>query len=240
MNIVTKPCVPIHFYFLLNRLFQQYPTIPIQFAGQFYQKSAAMNVLVAKPTSLIRFPDSKDVVDNQPNESRPLKTNQNLSTTAPVSPNHNTIPPTVSQVPNLSNLMSTQINQMRFEENRLKTFKRDWPHTFISPRVLAKTGFFYIGPEDHVRCFFCEVEVGRWDNGDNEVSEHIRWSPNCRLLKRGETSNVPLEPGKFRHIHIFIAGRASDGKYKMLIIHRISVLVVLYFSIRIGGFTSST
>lgn len=150
--------------------------------------------MVANPANLIRFPDSKDVVDNQPNESRTIRANQNLSATAPVSPNLNTISSTTNQT-NISTQMSTATELLRFEEQRLKTFER-WPHSFISSRTLAKTGFYYIGPHDQVRCYFCKVEVSRWESGDNEVNEHNRWSPNCPLLKRRDTSNVPLEPGK--------------------------------------------
>lgn len=120
--------------------------------------------------SRITYYDSKDVVDNQPTESRVLRS------------------PIATQI-------SIPSDQMRFEEHRLKSFKPDWPHSFVTPRVLAKIGFYYIGPQDQVRCCFCKVEVCRWESGDNEIIEHSRWSPNCPLLKRRETRNVPLEPG---------------------------------------------
>jgi len=93
---------------------------------------------------------------------------------------------------NTSIPMST--NDLSREENRLKTFDTNWPLTFISPRILAKTGFYYLGPHDQVKCYFCKVEISSWESGDNEVSEHSRWSPNCPLLRRRETANVPLEP----------------------------------------------
>lgn len=80
------------------------------------------------------------------------------------------------------------------EECRLSTFDSDWPHDFVSPRILAKTGFYYIGPYDQVRCHFCRVRVRSWEIGDNEVNEHLRWSPRCPLLMRCDTTNVPLKP----------------------------------------------
>lgn len=146
-----------------------------------------MNVLAARVPSWAQYPDSRDVVDNKPNESLISKTSQN------------------SGINHLSAQMSTSLEQMRFEEQRLKTFQCDWPHSSIRPRVLAKTGFYYIGPVDQVRCYFCGVKVSRWEQGDDEVGEHSRWSPSCMLLKRADTTNVPLEPGKFRYIDIFIA-----------------------------------
>lgn len=83
---------------------------------------------------------------------------------------------------------------MYFEEIRLKTFDGNWPLTFIEPRILAKTGFYFIGPFDQVKCQFCKVQIINWEHGDNEVDEHKRWSPNCPFLKRRKTDNVPLEP----------------------------------------------
>lgn len=81
------------------------------------------------------------------------------------------------------------------EEFRLKTFDGvDWPHNFISPAKLAKTGFYYIGPYDQVFCYFCKVAVWLWEMGDDEVKEHSKWSPCCPLLRRRLTTNVPLEP----------------------------------------------
>lgn len=87
--------------------------------------------------------------------------------------------------------MSTNLN---YEVNRLKTFNANWPHAFIIPRILAKIGFYYIGPHDQVKCHFCEALVSSWEMGDNEVTEHRRWSPNCPLVNQNNTLNVPLEP----------------------------------------------
>lgn len=147
--------------------------------------------------------NGKDDVDNRTNDSVTIKENPNITSSAPVSPNTSilssttaqTQTPTIPTTPNANNTsiqMST--NDLNREENRLKTFDASWPHAFISPRILAKTGFYYIGPHDQVKCYFCKVEVSSWEMGDNEVTEHSRWSPNCPLLKRRDTSNVPLEP----------------------------------------------
>lgn len=40
------------------------------------------------------------------------------------------------------------------EDQRFKTFDSTWPHNFITPRILAKTGFYFTGPHDIVKCFF--------------------------------------------------------------------------------------
>lgn len=84
---------------------------------------------------------------------------------------------------------------LAFEENRLKTFDDiDWPHDFISTETLAKTGFYYHGPPDQVRCYFCKVVVRNWSPGDSEVGEHMFWSSNCPLLRRRRTNNIPIQP----------------------------------------------
>lgn len=152
-----------------------------------------MKVLVANP--YVRYPTSgKDDVDNRTNESvQSIKDSPNITSSAPVSPNTPSIISNTPTTPSNQNLqMST--NDLNREENRLKTFNASWPHSFISPRVLAKTGFYYLGPHDQVKCYFCKVEVSSWEMGDNEVTEHSRWSPNCPLLKRRDTANIPLEP----------------------------------------------
>lgn len=78
------------------------------------------------------------------------------------------------------------------ESARLDSF-RDWTITFIDKQKLARYGFYYVGPEDKVKCHFCRVEIGRWDVGDNVLREHLRWSLNCPLLRRQTTDNVPVD-----------------------------------------------
>uniref|UniRef100_A0AAG5DBL7 RING-type domain-containing protein n=1 Tax=Anopheles atroparvus TaxID=41427 RepID=A0AAG5DBL7_ANOAO len=77
------------------------------------------------------------------------------------------------------------------EQNRLRTFAR-WPVAFISPNVLARYGFYYLGTDDTVKCYFCTVEIGLWEPQDDVVEEHLRWSPFCPLLKKRPTNNVPI------------------------------------------------
>lgn len=77
-----------------------------------------------------------------------------------------------------------RVTAFHIEENRLKTFGGiDWPHDFISTETLAKTVFFYFGTPDCVRYYFCKMVVMAWLRGDSEVGEHLRWSPNCPLLR---------------------------------------------------------
>ncbi|XP_055614360.1 death-associated inhibitor of apoptosis 1 [Uranotaenia lowii] len=78
------------------------------------------------------------------------------------------------------------------ELTRLESF-RNWSISFISKTELARYGFFYVGPNDMVKCFFCRVEIGLWEPNDNVLSEHLRWSPYCPLLRKRQTNNVPID-----------------------------------------------
>lgn len=78
------------------------------------------------------------------------------------------------------------------EVNRLESF-RNWSVPFISKAELARYGFYYVGPNDMVKCYFCRVEIGLWEPNDNVLSEHLRWSPYCALLRKRQTNNVPID-----------------------------------------------
>lgn len=131
---------------------------------------------------------NKDVVDNKTTETVTLK--DCLST----SPTTQQIQTSVSAPIQFSTTFSMPDNLHR-EDARHKTFT-NWPHSFIDAKILALTGFYYIGPIDNVKCYFCKVEIGRWEPEDNEVTEHSRWSPNCALIRRRETNNVPINEGE--------------------------------------------
>jgi hypothetical protein len=48
---------------------------------------------------------------------------------------------------------------------------------------LAAAGFYYTGRGDIVRCAFCGVEVGWWQEGDSQFDNHKRFSPSCGFDK---------------------------------------------------------
>lgn len=81
--------------------------------------------------------------------------------------------------------------KLNIEANRLKTF-RNWNVCFIEKNQLALLGFYYYGQSDIVKCFFCGLKLGSWEDGDDVLNDHRRWSPLCSLIRRGETNNVPI------------------------------------------------
>lgn len=83
-------------------------------------------------------------------------------------------------------------SQLHRECARLCTF-RTWSIDHISRDELARTGFFYLANTyDLVQCFFFKILLGKWEQDDDVIKEHLRWSPKCPLLLREFTSNVPL------------------------------------------------
>lgn len=81
---------------------------------------------------------------------------------------------------------------LHIEAERLKTFEHDEEKT-PSPKILALTGMYYLGPRGRVKCYFCRVEIDRWQEIEDPVGEHLKWSPRCPLLLRRQTENVPTD-----------------------------------------------
>ncbi|XP_076383697.1 putative inhibitor of apoptosis isoform X1 [Megalopta genalis] len=53
----------------------------------------------------------------------------------------------------------------RREEDRLRSFEF-WPIKYIQPEELAAAGFYYLGQDDFVACFACDIELHRWQHND--------------------------------------------------------------------------
>lgn len=92
-----------------------------------------------------------------------------------------------------------KIDKMNSESERLKTFE-NFPCDFMDRSLLAKTGMYYTGMDDKCKCYFCDVEIGRWERLDCPIGEHMRFSQNCPLLRRRHTDNVPLDYESFNRV----------------------------------------
>lgn len=51
-----------------------------------------------------------------------------------------------------------------------------------SINVLAEAGFYYVGPGDNVRCYYCDGGLKNWRPSDEPWIEHGRWFPRCPFL----------------------------------------------------------
>jgi E3 ubiquitin-protein ligase XIAP len=122
------------------------------------------------------------------------------STTSPV-PDENTKTSVDKPVPSTSssacaplplglNVAMLTLN-LKCEANRRKTYER-WPVPFMDPHRMAAAGFYYINQADVVRCAFCSVEVGHWEEGDDPFRDHQRWAPSCGFVRGLQVGNVPF------------------------------------------------
>ena len=93
------------------------------------------------------------------------------------------------------------IGPLRFERNRLATFKK-WPSgAKVSAADLAKSGFSYTGSGDRVQCVFCKGILRNWEVGDRPHIEHRKHFPRCPLVLGIEKGNVPLPPSQTPRRH---------------------------------------
>lgn len=77
------------------------------------------------------------------------------------------------------------------ESERLKTFSSiEWPHSrdIISVKNLAKSGLFYTGVMDYVKCVFCGLVLHKWMPNDNPVLDHVKYKPTCPFIRNHESS----------------------------------------------------
>lgn len=84
------------------------------------------------------------------------------------------------------------------ETERVRTFEK-WD-SFMDKNHLAKIGFYYIGPDDRVKCHFCGIEIGMWRPEDCPVMEHLKWSIHCNLLRGRKTKNEPIDSAALQEL----------------------------------------
>jgi hypothetical protein len=74
---------------------------------------------------------------------------------------------------------------LKLESDRLKTFS-NWKKDFISTKKLSEAGFYHVKSDktkDLVKCAFCEVELCKWEEDDDPMTQHLKWSPKCEFFK---------------------------------------------------------
>lgn len=75
-------------------------------------------------------------------------------------------------------------------EVRLQTFIfwPSWAPATLDVGEMARSGLYYTGDGDKVRCFRCSFTFKNWRNGDDPKLKHQSVSPHCRsLLENDET-----------------------------------------------------
>lgn len=91
-------------------------------------------------------------------------------------------------------LLKTEIDRRRsFVDN-------DWKNQHVQFNDLALLGLYFFKKPDVVKCYFCNVDLSEFEANDNIFKEHLKFSPNCPLLRRRKTTNVPLDAGELDKI----------------------------------------
>lgn len=144
-----------------------------------------MNVNLNIPTSNTIQPESISTsfttVDGS-DFSRPSFADVAVATRSAERVNRIAIPSNVASSSSRSSLSHQDWAILKREDVRLRTFDERFSATFLSPLVLAKTGFFYLGVADVVQCAFCRGVVKDWEINDNPRQEHQRLFPSCAFI----------------------------------------------------------
>lgn len=99
---------------------------------------------------------------------------------------------------------------MKKERDRLLTYT-NWPLHYMDPKDLAKAGFYSTHYEDAVRCAFCNVEICRWEEGDDPMADHQRWANNCPFVRGMNVGNIPMDPND--KVELPCRGQDTCGRY---------------------------
>lgn len=126
-----------------------------------------------------------------PNNSNNLKSMDTVDAPPATTSASQVEPP--PQQPQRSNNKNWHPLNMKRESDRRKTYE-SWPITFMDPHRLSAAGFYYTDQNDVVRCAFCGVEVGRWEEGDDPFRDHQRWAPSCGFVRGLPVGNIPISP----------------------------------------------
>lgn len=86
---------------------------------------------------------------------------------------------------------------MDHESNRLNTFV-DWPHSFLDPRILAKSGLYFARAPDTVTCNFCKISMNEFKKDEDVIERHfsqgVQTGLCVLLLGYASGENVALPP----------------------------------------------
>ena len=76
-------------------------------------------------------------------------------------------------------------------EQRLASFA-GWPLSEVTtPQDLATSGFYYVGLSDYTRCFVSGCGLRNWCQGDDPLSLHKKFFPECEFVRlSGQTDTT--------------------------------------------------
>lgn len=72
---------------------------------------------------------------------------------------------------------------MKYEQNRLKTFSNVSGVFAVCTKLLAQNGFYYTGRKDEVSCSSCHCKLSNWKKEDNIKQRHQNKSADCPFVQ---------------------------------------------------------
>lgn len=129
----------------------------------------------------------------------------------------------------MQNLTSKFYDEYKSFDERLLSFKK-W-NGAVEPSELALAGFYYSGCHDITSCFYCGVEIYRWELCDVPINEHLKYSTNCsyaKLMKNLLLRNIKKEHKCITKNHM-IGCRRGLVWLMTIGLHVISIHVLAYF-----------
>lgn len=69
----------------------------------------------------------------------------------------------------------------RTYQRRLESFQ-NW-NGKVKPSLLASCGFYYTSKDDICKCFYCGVEIFKWNYDDCPITEHCKFNKYCDLIE---------------------------------------------------------
>ena len=153
----------------------------------FFRKKSNNIPFISRNTNIVKQPSNPHGMTN------PILVNLRRPQVASNSP---TI--SLESLSSTSSLLNSS-GDMRFEQERLRSFAH-WPKSdMIQPSDLARAGMYFIGPGDRVQCAFCKGKLEGWIRGDNPLEEHRKhFGARCRFMQGAQVGNVPIVRGVSR------------------------------------------
>ena len=98
------------------------------------------------------------------------------------------------RAPETTSQRDQRLKLLKRESVRLETFTTWATDAPVDKHIIAKAGFYYIGPGDRVRCAFCYNVLRMWEEGDIPEREHKKFFPRCPFVSNALTcGNIPVE-----------------------------------------------
>jgi len=90
-------------------------------------------------------------------------------------------------------MFHTLINRYKWSDNSPER---------LTPTELAKCGFFYLGPDDNVKCFACMGKLSCWEENDCPKDEHSRhFGVTCDFTKGRACGNIKINDNEMHPFH---------------------------------------